>query len=457
MFRPSARPIHPTRSTTTTSHLLFLQYKPTFRGLGPAPVTRETTVWDFARSQGVIHGPSVLIPPPKITIPFVTNNPPQSTASPFGTHPHTINSDNIRRASPFSPPHQPHRQGSAQATGTHPPMVDRSHPSHPSSIRHSPDSRPNSHHTQSLNPHHQHQQQTYYPYQTQQSVDDLRHPRHDQQQPLHHITTSPPEAPHLTNYLTSDLPGLDWGALDRSYPFPHIQTDQWDQVSPVMDHPPQSQENPHFHSILPRSQSNSSNHQSSLANGLSQDPMMAAYLMGMQTTTTDQSQGPNLEDSQSWSSSMTRMNHQGRQPQQIQPPPDSYRRYPSRTMSAHELPQEHFSLEIRNPPSQMRRHPMQIHTSQEIEDRQKAQGDYYRHLEVAVAYQSTQIPPYFHPQDPPTRNPPYLQLQIPTESHHLHHRSSAPGLLEMSTRDQRRASPLATIKYESPPGLPQLE
>jgi len=183
---------------------------------------------------------------------------------------------------------------------------------------------------------------------------------------------------------------------------------------------------------------------------------MAAYLMGMQTTTTDQSQDPNLDDSQSWSSSMIRMNHQGRQPQQTQPP-DSYRRYPSRSMSAHELPQEHYSQEIRNPSGQMCRHPMQIHSSPEIENCQKTQGDYYRHLGMAAAYQSTQIPPYFHLQDPPTRNPPYLQLQIPTESHHLHHRSSAPGLLEMSTRDQRRASPLATIKYESPPGLPQLE
>lgn len=182
---------------------------------------------------------------------------------------------------------------------------------------------------------------------------------------------------------------------------------------------------------------------------------MTAYLMGIQTTTTDQSQDPNLGDSQSWSSSMTRMNHQGRQPQQTQPLPDSYR-HPSRSMSAHELPQEHYSQGIRNS-GQMRRPSMQIHTSQEIEDPQKFQGDYFRHLGMAAAYQSTQIPPYFHLQDPPTRNPPYLQLQIPTESHHLHHRSSAPGLLEMSIRDQRRASPQGTIKYESPQGLPQLE
>jgi len=406
--------------------------------------------WPFARSQGVIHGPSIPTPPPKTTIPFVTNNPTQSTASPFGTHPHTISSDSIRPASPFSPPHQPRHQGSAQATGTHLPMVDHSHPSHPSSIRHSPVSQASNHHT----PSHQQQQPTYYPYQTQQSIDDLRHPHQDPQQPLHHITTSPQEAPHLTTYLTPELPGLDWGALERSYQYPHIPTDQWDQVSPAMDRPPQSQENPHFHSILPRSQSSNSNPQPSLVNGLSQDPMMAAYLMGMQTTTTDQSRDPNLDDSQSWSSSMTRMSHQGRQPQQTQPPPDSYRRYPSRSMSAHELPQEHYSQEIRNHSG---RHPMQIHSSQEIEDRQKAQGDYYRHLGMAAAYQSTQIPPYFHLQDPPTRNPPYLQLQIPTESHHLHHRSSAPGLLEMSIRDQRRASPQGIIKYESPQGLPQLE
>ena len=396
-------------------------------------------------------------PPPKTTIPFVTNNQPQSTASPFGTHPHTISSDKIRRASPFSPPHQPLRQSSTQATGTHLPMVDHSHPSHPSSIRHSPVSQPSNHHTQALTPNHQHQQQTYYPYQTQQSLDDLRHPHQDQQQPLHHITTSPQEAPHLTNFLTPELPGLDWAALGRNYPYPHIQTDQWDQVSPVMDHPPQSQENHHFHSILPRSQSSNSNPQPSLANGLSQDPMMAVYLMGMQTTTTDQTQDPNLDDSQSWNSSMTRMNHQGRQPQQTQPPPDSFRRYPSRSMSAHELPQDHFSQGIRNSSGQMRRHPMQIHTSQEIEDHQKVPGDYYRHLGMAAAYQSTQIPPYFPLQDHPPRNPPYLQLQIPTESHHLHHRSSAPGLLEMSIRDQRRVSPQGIIKYESPPGLPQLE
>ena len=396
-------------------------------------------------------------PPPKTTIPFVTNNPTQSTASPFGTHPHTINSDNIRPASPFSPPHQPHHQGSAQATGTHLPIVDHSHPSHPSSIRHSPVSQASSHHTPSLTPHHQHQQQTYYPYQTQQSIDDLRHPHPDQQQPLHRITTSPQEAPHLTNYLTPELPGLDWVALERNYPYPHIPTDQWDQVSPSMDRPPQSQENHHFHSILPRSQSSNSNLQPSLVNGHSQDPMMTAYLMGMQTTTTDQSQDPSLDDSQSWSSSMTQMNHQGRQPQQTQPPPDSYRRYPSRSMSAHELPQEHYSQEIRSHSDQMRSQAMQIHSPQEIEDRQKAQGDYYRHLGMAAAYQPTQIPPYFHLQDPPTRNPPYLQLQIPTESHHLHHRSSAPGLLEMSIRDQRRASPQGTIKYESPQGLPQLE
>lgn len=410
----------------------------------------------FARSRGVIPGPSTPIPPPKTTIPFVTNNPPQSTASPFGTHPHTISSDNIRRASPFSPPHQPHHQGSVQATATHHPIADRSHPSHPSSIRHSPVSQSNSHHTGSLTPHHHHQQQTFYPYQTQQSIDDLRHPHRDQQQPLHHITTTPQEAPHLTSYLTPELPGLDWGTLDRSYPYPHIQTDQWDQVSPVMDRPPQSQENHHFHSILPRSQSSNSDPQPSLGNGLSQDPMMAAYLMGIQTTITDQSQDPSLDDSQSWSSSMTRMSHQGRQPQQTQPPPDSYRRFPSRSMSAHELPQEHFSQEIRNLSGQMRRHPIQIYTSQEIEDHQKVQGEYYRHLEMAATSQSTQIPPYFHLQDPPTRNPPYHQLQILTESHHLHHRSSAPGLLEMS-RDQRRASPQGTIKYESPRGLPQLE
>lgn len=440
--------------TTYLPH--FPLFKPTTRGLVPAPVTREITACRFAPYQGVVHGPSAQIPPPRTTIPFVTNNPPQSTASPFGTHPHIISSDSIRRASPFSPPHQPLHQGSAQATGTHLPMVDRSRPSHPSSIRHSPVSQSSNHHTPSLTPHH-HQQQTYYPYQTQPSIDDLQHPHPDRQQPLHHITTSPQEAPHLTNYLTQELRGLDWGALDRNYPYPHIQTDHWDQVSPVMDRPPQSQENHHFHSILPRSQSRNSNPQQSLANGLSQDPMMAAYLMGMQSTTTDQSRDPNLDDSQSWNSSMTRMNHQGRQPQQTQPPPDSFRRYPSRSMSVHELPQEHFSPEIRNPPGQMRRHPIQIHTSQEIEDHQKAQGDYYRHLGMAAAYQSTQIPPYFHPQDPPTRNPPYLQLQIPTESHHLHHRSSAPGLLEMSIRDQRRTSPLGTIKYESPQGLPQLE
>ena len=433
---------------------LSLPSKPT-PGPEQAPVTRETTAWHFARSQGVIHGPSIRTLPLKTTIPFVTNNPAQSTASPFGTHPHTINSDNIRRASPFSPPHQPHHQGSAQATGTHLPIVDHSLPSHPSSIRQSPVSQASNHHTP-LTPH-PHQQPTYYPYQTQQSIDDLRHPHQDLQQPLHHITTSPQEAPHLTTYITPELPGLDWGALERNYQYPHIPTDQWDQVSPVMDRPPQSQENPHFHSILPRCQSSNSNLQPSLANGLSQDPMMAAYLMGMQTTTTGPSQDPNLDDSQSWSSSMTRMNHQGPQPQQTQPPPDSYRRYPSRSMSAHELPQEHYSHEIRNHPDQTRRHPMQIHSSQEMEDRQKVQGDYYRHPGMAAAYPSTQIPPYFHLQDPPTRNPPYLQLQIPTESHHLHHRSSAPGLLEMSIRDQRRASPQGTIKYGSPQGLPQLE
>ena len=444
----------------TTSLPLSLPFNPTIRGLAPAPATKETTAWHFARSQGVIHGPSIPTPPPKTAIPFVTNNPPQSTASPFGTHhPHTINSDNIRRASPFSPPHQPHHhQGSAQATGTHLPIVDHSHPSHPSSIRQSPVSQANSHHTPSLTPHRQHQQQqTYYPYQTQQSIDDLRHPHQDQQQPLHHITTNPQEAPHLTTYLTSELPGLDWGALERNYPYPHIQTDQWDQVSPAMDRPPQLQENPHFHSILPRSQSSNSNPQPSLASGLSQDPMMTAYLMGIQTTTTDQSQDPSLDDSQSWSSSMTRMNHQGRQTQQTQPPPDSYRRYPSRSMSVHELPQEHYSQEIRSTSGQMCRHPMQTHSSPETENCQKIQGDYYRHLGMAAAYQSTQIPPYFHLQDPQTRNQPYLQLQIPTESHHLHHRSSAPGLLEMSIRDQRRASPQGTIKYESPQGLPQLE
>lgn len=263
------------------------------------------------------------------------------------------------------------------------------------------------------------------------------------------------------NYLTTELTELDWDSLAQNYQFQSMGgVANWADSAPsdsMMDQHHPRPESLHFHSTPQRSQSHPSIH----ANGLSQDPMMTAYLMQMANTSTDPTLDLSLADSQSWNSAMTQTHHHPeRHPEsQDQALEQFYRRYQQRAMAVPELPQAHYSQEIRQQQAdQMRRQHQAAHSHHQrhadgmaaMEDRRKLQeGEYYRHLGIATVYNQHTPPvhPYFQLQDPPSRTQHYHHEQP------SHRRSSPLALLDRA----REGSPQGAIKYESPVGSLQLE
>jgi hypothetical protein len=280
------------------------------------------------------------------------------------------------------------------------------------------------------------------------------------------------------NYLSTELTALDWDSLAQNYSFPSMDPQGWELEPPsemIDQHHPRL-ENPHFHSTPQRSQT----HPSTLANGLSQDPMMTAYLMQQlpsTSTNTEASLDLSLGDSQSWSSAMNSTRH----PERHQASPDLaleqfYRRYQhphphsqhphsqqhsqQRAMSAPEPPQAHYAQQIRQQQAeQMRRanghgHPHHALAVDELGRRMAkaggavpvSDGEYYRHLGIATAYnQHTQaVHPYFQLQDPPGRT--YVRCEGGQEREELE--------LEVGERVE---SPLGAIKYESPQEVGSLQ